>query len=386
MTAMLLEPVCPSLVLERSLHGAGVAGAPMTRELSHLREVLGLAPVVPARSFVALLAELDELIRAGTTRLREVQEQSGADRAEQVATLNQVLARVGEFRDEVREYRLAPRLCARPRLQASLGRLWRQTSSAAVMEVAALEASRACGLARVMLARVEDGRCTAEISHPREGGRSRRPGPWTTGALGTSGAERRVLRTMAPALVPPDPGAVDTEPARPATLAYVLAPVVLEHRVVGCCYADHGPDGPPVDEIDRDALGAFACGLALAIGRTILMERLVAQREEAHRGVMLAFNRLPDRDECAAIRAPDLRAPAGGKDSADDPLTARQREVLGLIARGATNARIAAQLEISDDTVKTHVKNIMAKLAAHSRAEALAKYHTLIAERRHGEA
>ena len=54
-----------------------------------------------------------------------------------------------------------------------------------------------------------------------------------------------------------------------------------------------------------------------------------------------------------------------------DTLTTREREVLGMISEGFTNKRIARILEISPETVKSHVKNIFLKLAVSTRAEAV---------------
>jgi DNA-binding NarL/FixJ family response regulator len=53
-------------------------------------------------------------------------------------------------------------------------------------------------------------------------------------------------------------------------------------------------------------------------------------------------------------------------------LTNREVEVLRLVARGMRNKEIAAELNISDETVQGHVKNILAKLAVHDRTEAVA--------------
>ena len=53
-----------------------------------------------------------------------------------------------------------------------------------------------------------------------------------------------------------------------------------------------------------------------------------------------------------------------------DPLTEREVEVLGLIARGLTNRQIADQLVISEATVRTHVGNILGKLHLASRTQA----------------
>jgi DNA-binding NarL/FixJ family response regulator len=53
-----------------------------------------------------------------------------------------------------------------------------------------------------------------------------------------------------------------------------------------------------------------------------------------------------------------------------DGLTQREAEVLGLIARGRTNAEIAATLFVAETTVKTHINNAFAKIGARNRTEA----------------
>ena len=55
---------------------------------------------------------------------------------------------------------------------------------------------------------------------------------------------------------------------------------------------------------------------------------------------------------------------------ASDPVTEREREVLELMVAGCTNVAIAQQLFITVGTVKTHVRNILAKLCADDRTEA----------------
>jgi DNA-binding NarL/FixJ family response regulator len=53
-------------------------------------------------------------------------------------------------------------------------------------------------------------------------------------------------------------------------------------------------------------------------------------------------------------------------------LTAREREVLALMATGCRNEAIAARLVISTPTVRTHAQNILSKLGVHSQLEAVA--------------
>ena len=56
---------------------------------------------------------------------------------------------------------------------------------------------------------------------------------------------------------------------------------------------------------------------------------------------------------------------------ADDSLTTRETEVLRLISKGNANKIIADQLSITEETVKSHVKNILSKLGANDRTHAV---------------
>jgi DNA-binding NarL/FixJ family response regulator len=60
---------------------------------------------------------------------------------------------------------------------------------------------------------------------------------------------------------------------------------------------------------------------------------------------------------------------------APDGLTEREVEILGMIARGLTNPEIAAQLYLSNHTIKTHISRIFAKTGSRDRAAAIGYAH-----------
>jgi DNA-binding CsgD family transcriptional regulator len=128
----------------------------------------------------------------------------------------------------------------------------------------------------------------------------------------------------------------------------------MGHRVLlAACLAESGavPEAAAqVAEIRRGAPGLFESRLG---GRTYFGAPELAERY---------------------LRA--LRLAAGERPAANPVvagLTAREREVLRLVALGLSNALIARQLALSEHTVKRHVANILAKLELPTRAAAVAE-------------
>jgi LuxR family maltose regulon positive regulatory protein len=69
--------------------------------------------------------------------------------------------------------------------------------------------------------------------------------------------------------------------------------------------------------------------------------------------------------------------PEQPKGRVSDTLTVRERDVLAMISRGFANKRIARTLEISPETVKSHLKRIFSKLAVCTRTEAVSRAGSL---------
>ncbi len=113
---------------------------------------------------------------------------------------------------------------------------------------------------------------------------------------------------------------------------------------------------------------------ALASGATGYMMKNVSPLElaEAIRAAHSGRATLAPEATQALIRAATA-PPSPGHD-----LTPREREVLALMIEGMTNPEIASRLIIGESTVKSHVSNIMSKLAVSTRTEAVAlalKHH-----------
>jgi DNA-binding NarL/FixJ family response regulator len=122
-------------------------------------------------------------------------------------------------------------------------------------------------------------------------------------------------------------------------------------------------------DLDEYVLSALRAGASGFLLKDVPPEDLVdAIKVVAAGDALLApsvTRRLLDR---FASRLPD---PAATRPAALDSLTARELEVLGLVARGMSNAEIAEHLVVSETTVKTHVGRLLAKLDLRDRVQAV---------------
>ena len=118
-----------------------------------------------------------------------------------------------------------------------------------------------------------------------------------------------------------------------------------------------------LDEHVYDALKAGAGGFLL---KTASPDRLVHGVRVVAAGEALLAPDVTGRLVERFVRGPRPNTPAPPELA---ELSPREREVLGLVARGRSNAEIAAALFLSDGTVKTHVARILGKLALRDRIQ-----------------
>jgi len=140
------------------------------------------------------------------------------------------------------------------------------------------------------------------------------------------------------------------------------------------------PDPPAVlvlttfdhDDALFQALEAGASGFLL---KNASPERLIdAVRTVAAGDALLApdvTRRVISRATATAAPASADAVPAADTALASAGLTERETEVLRLLARGLSNAEIAAELFVGDATVKTHVSNVLQKLGLRDRIQAV---------------
>ncbi|MFD7658857.1 response regulator, partial [Actinosynnema sp. NPDC059797] len=123
-------------------------------------------------------------------------------------------------------------------------------------------------------------------------------------------------------------------------------------------------------DLDRYVYAALAAGASGFLLKDVTPEHLVAAVRLVDTGDALLAPSITRRlVQRFALVDRDARPPAIHRDLA--ALTPRELEVLTLLGRGRSNAELAAELGLSEATVKTHVARIFAKLDLRDRAQAV---------------
>lgn len=120
-----------------------------------------------------------------------------------------------------------------------------------------------------------------------------------------------------------------------------------------------------VSDADEDVVAAITNGADGYLLKDMEPEQLLEQILRAVDGKMVLSEAITEV-LATALRRPTVKQPPGKLET----LTNREQEILSLIAKGMSNKVIARQLDISDGTVKVHVKHLLKKLGLRSRVEA----------------
>ncbi|HZS24215.1 MAG TPA: response regulator transcription factor [Gaiellaceae bacterium] len=128
-------------------------------------------------------------------------------------------------------------------------------------------------------------------------------------------------------------------------------------------------DGPRVlmlttFDLDEYVIDAFRAGASGFLLKTAPPDQLVGAVRTVHSGEALLA-------PASTRRLIEQFARQSGAAPALDELTARERDVLRLLARGLTNAEIASELVVEPSTVKSHVASVLAKLDLRDRVQAV---------------
>jgi DNA-binding CsgD family transcriptional regulator/GAF domain-containing protein len=305
-----------------------------------------------------------------------------------------LVRRLAGLQRELGAAELAHRSRAFGLVQGSLARLRSVSTVAQMLELIPVEVCR-CGFSRAFLSRIHEGRWVPESCHidgdSEWAAEIVRVGREHPQSLDHLNLETEMVRRRGAILVRDvqrDPRV--HRPIADVSLShsYAAAPIMPNGRVVGFIHADCHVTPREVDDFDLDVLWMLAEGLGYAFERTVLAERQRALREQvreattaingiinAHVDADLQVARL-ELDTVDAVRT--AAAPFVAPESRLYMLlTRRELEVARLIAAGRTNPQIAAELVISETTVKSHVSQVLRKLRVANRAQAASKYMTL---------
>jgi DNA-binding NarL/FixJ family response regulator len=123
---------------------------------------------------------------------------------------------------------------------------------------------------------------------------------------------------------------------------------------------------------DEDAIvPALQAGARGYLTKDASAEQIEAAIHAVHAGQTYLDPAVQERLVAAVISRPPAATPAGPGQKPPDGLTAREVEVLTLLASGLSNTEIARRLYLSNATVKTHINRIFAKTGARDRAQAV---------------
>lgn len=272
------------------------------------------------------------------------------------------------------------------RLGEVLERLESAPSTVAELVTLGPQLTRHLGFDRAILSRVEDGVWTSEAVYvaddPNWADEINKVGQEQPQQLVQGLHETEIVRRRSAMIV--TGVQQDSRVHRPIADAsrsnsYVAAPIMSGNRVVGLLHGDCYLQGREPSAEDCEAFEAYAKGLQLALSRARAAEKLNAVGDEL-RSIANECHDVAAVHDFSLARAHVMRhselplavrVTKHALRSVRDLLTAREVQILELMAEGMSNVKIAERLVISEGTVKQHVKHVLRKLGAANRVEAV---------------
>jgi GAF domain-containing protein len=168
-----------------------------------------------------------------------------------------------------------------------------------------------------------------------------------------------------------DPLSIGQPPGHPLVRTFLGVPLKLGADIIGMIGVANKENGYGPD--DQRLLASFANQVAVAIDNAGLyqhQQQMIARLQQLHEHLSQA-----ERDELVALERERLAA--AFRLSPDDPprsarprLNYSQQEILRLMADGLSNREIAGKVHLSENTVKSHIQEILRRLGARNRVQA----------------
>jgi DNA-binding CsgD family transcriptional regulator len=290
---------------------------------------------------------------------------------------------------EWRQFRHRDIAHRREELHHSLMRLRALRTEDELFDQVCEEACRASGAGRALLARI-DAECwfpwrRFDTATPRT----------TTPALPdahaqpvrTLAVESAVVTSRVPMWVAGSPHPAQPGPVRNLLRGnpFTIAPIIVNDDVIGLIYATE----PPAQWGPADVTGClqtFVATVGHLLERAVMFAHVEAQSaylREALSDAELAITGFDTNVDLVQLvgRQQAGPTPAGAapwttpRHRADQDFTAREREVMALLAQGMDNSQIAKQLAVATSTAKSHLQNMLRKAGAVNRAELIAQFY-----------
>ena len=167
-----------------------------------------------------------------------------------------------------------------------------------------------------------------------------------------------------------DPGHVGQPPGHPNVRTFLGVPLRVGHEVIGMVGVANNENGYAGD--DERLLSTFANQIAVAIDNAMLhlrQQEMIARLQQFHQHMADA-----EREQLVALErersVAAFRLDHTSNLQEPPPLNSSQREILRLMTTGLSNREIAGRIHLSENTVKSHIQEILRKMDVRNRVEA----------------